>query len=62
MAEKYKVFRRSATNWESFAEARKTIIRRNLTLQEARQMCANYNDNRNPALIKAGTKYEFTAQ
>lgn len=62
MAEKYKVFRRSATGWESFAHARKTIIRRNLTLQEARQMCADYNDNRTPAQIESGTKYEFTAQ
>jgi hypothetical protein len=59
---RYLVFRRSATSFESFASARKTTIRKGLTLAEARQMCASFNDNRTPAQIAAGTKYEFTAQ
>jgi len=62
MSEKYVVFQRSCKSFEDLGRARKKIIRRNLTIEEARQMCANFNDNRTPAQIKAGTKCEFTAQ
>jgi hypothetical protein len=58
----YKVFSRSATSWESFATARKTVKRRGLSLQQAREMCAGYNDNRTQAQIRRGTKYEFTTE
>jgi hypothetical protein len=58
---KYTVFRRSATNWEQFTNARKTVIRRNLTISEARQLCSSFNDNRTPDQIRKGTKYEFTS-
>lgn len=57
--DRYRVFRRSARNFEEFARARKTTIRRNLTREEARQMCSDFNDNRTPAQERAGTKYEF---
>ena len=57
---KYIVFRRSARNFEQFGNARKVIVRRKLTLEEARSMCRAYNDNRTTTQIAAGTKLEFT--
>ena len=57
---KYKVFRRSARNFEQFASARKYIIRKGLTIEEARSMCKRLNDERTQAEITRGTKYEFT--
>lgn len=59
---RYRVFKRSATNFEEFSSARKTTIRRGLTIDEARRMCAEFNDNRTPAQIRAGTKLEFTEE
>ena len=56
----YIVFRRSARNFEQFGNARKVIVRRKLTLEEARSMCRAYNDNRTTTQIAAGTKLEFT--
>ena len=56
----YIVFRRSARNFEQFGNARKVIVRRKLTLEEARSMCREYNDNRTTTQIAAGTKLEFT--
>jgi hypothetical protein len=62
MSTRYKTFTRSAKNWEQFASARKITVRRNLTIDEARRMCASYNDNRTTAQQNRGTKMEFTAQ
>jgi hypothetical protein len=59
---KYRVFQRSCTNWQEFARARKTTIRTGLTAEEALQMCARFNDNRTPAQVRKGTKYEFTEE
>jgi hypothetical protein len=59
---RYTVFRRSATGWASFATARRYIIRKHLTVEEARRMCAQFNDNRTPAQERAGTKYEFVGE
>lgn len=58
----YKVFKRSATNWEQFASARKRTVRRGLTYVEAQRMCMEYNDNRTPTEIRRGTKLEFMAE
>ena len=55
----YTVFQRSATSFETFARARKKTIRRNLTREEARRMCDEFNSNRTAAQIRRGTKYEF---
>ena len=57
----YTVFRRSARNFEQFARARKVVVRRKLTIEEARRMCEDYNRNRTPAQMHAGTKIEFTS-
>ena len=56
---RYKVFKRSATGWESFSRARKITVRTGLTLDEARRMCAEFNDNRSAAQVRKGTKLEF---
>lgn len=62
MNDKYTVFKRSARNFEEFARARKATIRRGLSLDEARRLCANFNNGRTAAQVARGTKYEFTAQ
>ena len=56
---RYRTFRRSCRNWEQFGSARKLTQDRGLDLETARRQCANYNDNRTPAQIRAGTKMEF---
>lgn len=61
-ATRYRVFRRSARSWSDFGIARKTTIDTNLTIDEARRVCAEYNDNRTPSQIKRGTKLEFESQ
>jgi hypothetical protein len=58
----YKTFKRSATNWEQFASARKITVDRGLTLDEARRACEAFNKNRTSAQISRGTKLEFTAE
>lgn len=58
----YRVFKRSATNWEEFAHNRKITVQRGLTLEEARALCKSYNDNRTPRQVKKGTMLEFTAE
>lgn len=59
---KYHVFKRRARNWEEFSTVRKITIRRGLTYDEARRMCAEYNDNQNQTQIRNGTKMEFEAE
>lgn len=55
----YIVFRRSARNWEEFTRARRFVIRKGLTLEQARTMCRDFNDNRSLTHVRRGTKYEF---
>lgn len=59
---RYKVFKRSATNWEEFARARKITVATNLSGDEARAMCDKFNNNRTPVQIRKGTKLEFTSE
>lgn len=59
MEKRYMVFRRTANSFSSFAKTKRFIIRSNLTLQEAKMLCDNFNPNRNAAQIRKGTKYEF---
>jgi hypothetical protein len=61
-AARYTTFTRSAVNWDQFSKVRKHIVRRNLTLAEARRMCDDYNANRTPAQQRKGHKMEFTQQ
>lgn len=61
MPEKYRVFKRSATCWKHLAR-RGTTVRPGLTYEEAQRFCDDWNNNRTPAQIRAGTKMEFTAQ
>ena len=55
----YKTFIRSCTNFEEFAIAEKSDQSIGLTLDEARQECAEFNNNRDEEQIEAGTKMEF---
>jgi len=58
----YKTFKRSCTNWQSFAQARKITEETGLTYEQARQRCEEFNKNRTATQIRKGTKLEFTAQ
>jgi len=57
---RYKVFLRSATNWQQFARARKITVETNLTYEEARHYCTTYNTHRTARQIRNGTMAEFT--
>jgi len=59
MGGEYIVFRRSARNWEEFVNARRFVIRKGLTEEQARAMCREFNDNRSLEAQRRGTKYEF---
>ena len=56
----YKIFKRSATSFNTFSSARKITIDTHLTEAQAREMCHNYNDNRTARQIRKGTKLEYT--
>lgn len=58
----YKTFKRSCTDWSSFAKGRKTTIDTGLTYDQARERCKKFNDARNARQISKGTMMEFTAQ
>lgn len=58
----YRTFKRSATNWEQFASARKITVDRGLTYEEAQRACKAFNDNRTAAQIRKGTKLEFDSE
>ena len=58
----YKTFKRSCRNWQEFASARKITSETDLTFEQARQRCEEFNASRSPAQVKRGTKMEFTAQ
>lgn len=49
-SDKYRVFkrrpwRRVATGWEPNGGARKTVVRRNVSIEDARAICAEGNKN-----------------
>jgi len=58
----YKTFKRSCTNWRTFARARKTTVDTHLSYEEARRACARFNDNRTAAQVRKGTMMEFTKE
>ncbi len=60
--QKFRTFKRSATDWETFASARKITVDTGLTYDEARRACEQFNANRTAAQIRKGTKLEFTAE
>jgi hypothetical protein len=55
----YRTFKRSATDWKSFANARKMTVDTHLSYAEALAACEAYNNNRTAAQIRKGTKLEF---
>ena len=58
----YKTFKRSCTDWNSFAKSRKITVDSGLTYDQAKQQCQDFNDARTSRQINKGTKMEFTAQ
>lgn len=59
---RYKTFLRSATSFKEFARARKTTVYTGLSYDEARELCREYNENRNARQVREGTKMEFTEE
>ena len=59
MKNKYTTFIRSARDFAEFASAEKTTIETDLTLEEAREQCANFNNQRTEEDAELGTKMEF---
>lgn len=57
----FTTFLRSARNFEEFAKAEKVIQETDLSFEEAREACQQYNANLTEAEKEAGTKLEFTA-
>ena len=55
----YRTFKRSCTDWQSFASARKYLDMFWNTAEQARTRCQEMNDNLSKAQIRRGTKYEF---
>lgn len=58
----YYTFKRSCTNWSTFASARKIRDESNLTYEEAQRRCATLNAELTPAQKRRGTRYEFTSE
>lgn len=57
----YRVFKRSCNNWQQFGAARKITEATGLTLEQARDMCKAFNENRSRSQIRRGTRLEFEA-
>lgn len=55
----FRVFKRSARNFEEFAKAKKHTVQRWLSYDEAQQVCREHNAALTPAQVRRGTKYEF---
>jgi hypothetical protein len=59
---RYRTVTRSARNFDEFSTAKKRVSDRNLSRDEARRACDEFNSNRTAAQIRRGTKMEFEAQ
>jgi hypothetical protein len=62
MAETYKTFIRSCTNWKQFGSARKITQDTGLTFAQAKERCEEYNKNLNARQKRKGTRMEFTKE
>jgi hypothetical protein len=58
----YWTFIRSCRDWQSFARARKIVVDKGLTYDEAKRACDAYNSNLTARQRRHGTKMEFTAE
>lgn len=56
----YSTFLRSARNFREFAQAEKIVQDTDLTYEEAREACQQYNSNLTEKEKENGTKLEFT--
>ena len=57
----YKTFKRSCTDWKTFAKGRKITVGTHLSLDDALQQCKEFNTHRNARQILKGTMMEFTS-
>lgn len=57
-----KIFKRSARNFEEFANARKETVEYVDTEDDAIEKCRDFNSNRTPEEIAKGTKLEWTRE
>lgn len=55
----YRTFLRTAKNFEEFSKAEKIEQETDLSLDEAREACKDFNSNRTETEIDNGTKLEF---
>lgn len=55
----YRIFTRTANNFEEFARARKVVKRRKQTLEQARDFCVEANKTLTYQQKRSGFKYEF---
>jgi hypothetical protein len=58
----YYTFLRSATSFEDLASARKRVVDRGLTEDEARRACKAWNAKRDAVAVRNGTKMEYDAE
>ena len=56
---RYTTFKRSASDWQTFARARKITVARGLTHAQALAACEEFNRNRTAAQRRRGTRLEF---
>jgi hypothetical protein len=57
----YNTFKRSCTNWKTFAKSRKITVGTHLSFDDAWQQCKEFNTHRNARQIRNGTMMEFTS-
>jgi hypothetical protein len=55
----YTTFIRSCRNWEEFAHAQKTVQDVDISYEDAKEACRNFNSNLTDKEKEAGTKMEF---
>lgn len=52
----FTVFKRTAKNFKEYSSAEKIVVETDLSIDEAREMCQEFNANRTDEEIAAGTK------
>jgi outer membrane receptor for monomeric catechols len=58
----YYTFKRSCTNWGTYAYSRKITVETGLTFSQAKQACEKFNGIRDARQKRKGTMMEFTRE
>lgn len=56
---RFRTFTRTMKNWGMMTKARKHVVDRGLTFDEAYRACSRFNAERTPAEKRRGLKMEF---